>query len=155
VYQDNLKLKKENAELRQWQNAALVQEAQIKRYQALLHAVPDPKLSYRLAHVIGRASQPFLETMILDAGKADGVKPGQAVIDPRGMIGPIFLTGDHTSWVILLSDLNSRIPVMIEPEHAHAIMAGDNELAPLIETLSQGVELKSGDQVITSGDGGL
>lgn len=155
VYQDNLKLKEQNARLQQWRNAALVLQARMHRYQALLKAVPDPSLNYRLAHVIGRASQPFLETMILDAGKADGVKPGQAVVDPRGMVGRIFLAGDHTSWVILLTDLNSRVPVMIEPEHAHAIMAGDNEMAPVIETLSQGVQLKAGDQVVTSGDGGL
>ena len=71
------------------------------------------------------------------------------------MIGRIFLAGDHTSWVILLTDLNSRIPVMIEPAHAHAIMAGDNTLAPAIDTVSQGAQIKAGDQVITSGDGGL
>jgi rod shape-determining protein MreC len=139
----------------QWRNHALILEAQLKRYQQLLHAVPDPALSYRMAQVIGHASQPFEETMILNAGKADGVKPGQAVIDPRGLVGRIFLAGEHTSWVLLLTDLNSRIPVMIEPEHVHAIMAGTNELAPVLETISQGVTLKDGDQVVTSGDGGL
>lgn len=155
VYEDNLKLKQQNARLMQWRNRAIVLEARLARYNKLLHAVPDPALSWRMAHVIGHASQPFEQTMILDAGKAEGIKPGQAVIDARGMVGRIFLTGEHTSWVLLLTDLNSRIPVMIEPSHAHAIMAGDNELAPVIETLSQGVKLKDGDQVVTSGDGGL
>ena len=56
----------------------------------------------------------------------NGVKPGQAVVDARGMIGRIYLAGDHTSWVILLTDLNSRIPVTIEPGNAQAIMVGDN-----------------------------
>ncbi len=77
---------------------------------------PIPNLNPVLAHVIGRASRPFLETMILDAGKAEGVKPGEAVVDARGMIGRIYLAGEHTSWVILLTDLNSRIPVTIAPE---------------------------------------
>ena len=45
--------------------------------------------------------------------KASSVKPGEAVVDARGMIGRIYLAGDHTSWVILLTDLNSRIPVTI------------------------------------------
>ncbi len=91
-----------------------------------LHAVPDPSLSSVLARVIGRSNRPFLQTMILDAGRAQGIKPGQAVIDARGMIGRIFLTGEHTSWVILLTDLNSRIPVSIMPGNVQAIMAGDN-----------------------------
>ena len=155
VYQENLKLKEENARLRQWQNTAVVLDGRVKRYQLLLHAVPDPTLSSVMAQVIGRSNRPFLQTMILDAGKAQGVKPGQAVIDARGMIGRIFLTGDHTSWVILLTDLNSRVPVTIEPGNTQAIMAGDNTSAPTLDLLSQNVRLKPGDQVVTSGDGGL
>ena len=127
----------------------------MKRYQLLLNAVPDPSFGAVTAHVIGRANRPFLNTMILDAGKAQGVKPGEAVVDARGMIGRIFLAGDHTSWVILLTDLNSRIPVAIEPGNIQAIMTGDNTAAPSLETLGQGVQLKDGDQIVTSGDGGL
>jgi rod shape-determining protein MreC len=155
VYKENVRLKEENARLRQWQTAAVMLDARVKRYQLLLHAVPDPALSSVLAHVIGRARRPFLETMILDAGKANGVKPGQAVIDARGMIGRIFLAGERTSWVILLSDLNSRVPVTIEPSHAHAILAGDNAKAPALETLAQGAVVTEGDQVVSSGDGGI
>ena len=155
VYQENLRLKDENARLRQWRNAAIVLDNRVKRYQLLLRAVPDPMLSSVMARVIGRSNQPFLQTMILDAGKAQGIKPGQAVIDARGMIGRIFLTGRHTSWVILLTDLNSRIPVRIEPGNAQAIMAGDNSDAPLLDLLSQRVVLKPGAQVVSSGDGGL
>ncbi|HEY0302102.1 MAG TPA: rod shape-determining protein MreC, partial [Rhizomicrobium sp.] len=155
VYEENLRLKDENARLRQWHNVAIVLDDRVKRYQLLLHAVPDPGLSSVGARVIGRANRPFLQTMILDAGKAQGVKPGQGVIDARGMLGRIFLTGDHTSWVILLTDLNSRVPVTIEPGNVQAIMAGDNSSAPSIDLLSQNVRLKAGDQVVSSGDGGL
>ncbi len=155
VYQENLRLKDEVARLRQWQNAAIVLDDRVHRYQLLLHAVPDPTLSSVMARVIGRSNRPFLQTMILDAGKAQGVKPGQAVIDARGMIGRIYLAGDHTAWVILLTDLNSRVPVTIEPGNVQAIMAGDNSGAPTIDLLSQNVRLKPGDQVVSSGDGGL
>jgi rod shape-determining protein MreC len=155
VYQENLRLKQENARLRKWHNTAIVLNGRIKRYQLLLNAVPDPALSTVVAQVIGRASHPFLQTMILDAGKANGVKPGQAVVDQRGMIGRIYLTGERTSWVILLTDLNSRVPVSIEPNTDQAIMAGDNSPMPVIETLARGVQLKEGDQVVTSGDGDI
>ncbi len=127
VYRENLRLKEENARLRQWQNAAVILDDRMKRYQLLLHAVPDPKMDSVLARVIGRSSHPFLETMILDAGKTSNVKPGQAVVDARGMIGRIFLAGQRTSWVILLTDLNSRIPVSIMPGNVQAIMAGDKQ----------------------------
>jgi rod shape-determining protein MreC len=71
------------------------------------------------------------------------------------MIGRIFLAGDHTSWVILLTDLNSRIPVSIEPGNMQAILAGDNSAAPILEVPGQGIRLRAGQQIVTSGDGAL
>ena len=155
VYQENLRLKDENARLRQWRNVAVVMQDRVKRYQSLLHAVPDLGVDSVLARVIGRASRPFLETMILDAGSSNHIKPGQAVVDARGMIGRIYLAGSRTSWVILLTDLNSRIPVSISPGNRQAIMVGDNTAMPSLDTLSQIVTLRAGDQVVSSGDGGL
>jgi rod shape-determining protein MreC len=155
VYEQNLKLKDENARLRQWRNVAIVLEGRVGRYQQLLHAVPDPKMNAVLAKVIGRANRPFLQTMILDAGREAHALPGQAVMDPRGMIGRIYLTGSRTSWVILLTDLNSRIPVTIAPGNIQAIMAGDNSPMPTLDMVSHTVVLHAGDQVTSSGDGGL
>ena len=155
VYQENLRLKEENARLRQWRNVAVVMQDRVNRYQSLLHAVPDPGINSVLARVIGRANRPFLETMILDAGSSNNIKPGQAVVDARGMIGRIYLAGNRTSWVILLTDLNSRIPVIIAPGNRQAIMVGDNSAMPSLDTLSQIMTLRSGDQVVSSGDGGL
>ena len=97
VYEQNLKLKEENARLRQWRNLAVVLQGRVTRYQSLLHAVPDPKMNAVLARVIGRANRPFLQTMILDAGRDDPALPGQAVVAARGMIGRIYLAGHNTS----------------------------------------------------------
>ena len=160
VYRENLALKDENARLRQWRNVAVVMQGRVRHYQEMLHAVPDPDINTVLARVIGRDSRPFLQTMILDAGESSNVKPGEAVVDARGMIGRIYLAGDHTSWVILLTDLNSRIPVTIASADGkmaslQAIMTGDNTAAPVLDTLSQSVTLRAGDQVVSSGDGGL
>ncbi|MES2255733.1 MAG: rod shape-determining protein MreC [Pseudomonadota bacterium] len=155
VYRENLRLKDENARLRQWRNVAVVMQDRVARYQTLLHAVPDPGVNSVLARVIGRANRPFLETMILDAGSSHNIKPGQAVVDARGMIGRIYLAGNRTSWVILLTDLNSRIPVSISPGNRQAIMVGDNTAMPTLDTLSQIVTLRAGDQIVSSGDGGL
>jgi rod shape-determining protein MreC len=160
VYQQNLRLKEENARLRQWRNVAIVLQGRVGRYQTLLHAVPDPQMNAVLARVIGRANRPFLQTMILDAGREHHALPGQAVVDARGMIGRIYLTGSRTSWVILLTDLNSRIPVTISASSGNngniqAMMTGDNSAYPTIDMVSHTVTLHDGDQVTSSGDGGL
>ena len=155
VYRENLALKDENARLKQWRNVAVVMQGRVQHYQEMLHAVPDPDVHSVLSQVIGRANRPFLQTMILDAGAANSAKPGEAVVDARGMIGRIYLTGQHTSWVILLTDLNSRIPVTVAPGNHQAIMVGDNTAMPTLDTMSQTVTLHAGDQVVSSGDGGL
>jgi len=155
VYEQNIRLKEENARLLQWRNVAVVLQGRVGRYQQLLHAVPDPGMNAVLAKVIGRANRPFLQTMILDAGREHHALPGQAVMDPRGMIGRIYVTGNHTSWVILLTDLNSRIPVTISPGNVQAIMAGDNSPMPRLDMVSRTVTLHAGDQITSSGDGGM
>lgn len=155
LYQENMRLKAENARLRQWQGAALLLEQRVKRYQLLINAVPDPALKSLSAHVIGRATRPFLDTMILDAGKSAGVRAGEAVVDPAGMIGRVFVSGERTSWVILLTDLNSRIPVRVVGSNVQAILSGDNTAAPVLDSVTEPSKLQPGDSVVTSGDGGL
>jgi len=155
VYSENLRLKEENARLKQWQNTSVVLQGRVRHYEALLHAVADPRLNAVLARVIGRASRPFLRTMILDAGARDGAKAGQAVMDEKGMIGRLYLSGQHTSWVILLTDINSRVPVTVAPGGVQAILAGDNSASPRLDTVLSTATVKAGDQVVSSGDGGL
>jgi rod shape-determining protein MreC len=155
VYSENLRLKDENARLRQWQGAAILLQGRVTNYERLLHAVPRRETSSVLAHVIGRSGRPYLQTMILDAGNAEGVRAGEAVLDARGLLGRVLVAGDHTAWVIPLRDLNSRIPITIAPGNAQAILAGNNTANPGIETLDPRAQVKPGDVLFTSGDGGL
>ena len=155
LYRENMQLKQENAELRKWQNVALSLESKMQRYEALLNVVPDPKLPSVTARVIGEVSRPFARTMILNAGTGQQVKKGQAVMDDRGLLGRIYVSGERTSWVILLTDLNSRVPVMLESSHRRAILTGDNTPAPKLELDVGDAPVKAGDRVLSTGDGGL
>ena len=160
VYRENLELKRENAELRRWQEVALSLENRVKRYEQLLNAVPEGLMPSITARVIGESNRPFVKTMILNAGTEHGVRKGQAVADDRGLIGRIYLTGERTSWVILLTDLSSRVPVVIESSQRRAILAGDNTPMPSLDLdLAGGTATaetaKAGDRVLSTGDGGL
>ena len=155
TFQDNIALKKQNAELHKWQNVALSLENKLHRYEILLNAVRDPVLPTVTARVIGEASRPFIKSMVLNVGAEQQVKKGQAVVDERGLLGRIYVTGQNTSWVILLTDLNSRVPVVIEPFHRRAILTGDNTPAPQLELDVGDGPVKPGDRVVSTGDGGL
>jgi rod shape-determining protein MreC len=154
VYQENIRLRQENAELRKWQNAALSLENRLQRYELLVNAVPDPEIPSITVRVIGQSNRPFVQTMILNAGKDRGVRAGQAVVDARGLIGRVYLVGERTSWVISLTDLSSRVPVIIEPSNHRAILQGGNMTSSL-QLDSGPADVKTGDRVLSSGDGGL
>lgn len=155
VYSENLRLREENARLLQWRGAAVSLQARVNQYQRLLKAVPEQSYSAIAARVIARSSQPFLETVVLNAGRLNGVRPGQAVVDARGMLGRIYVAGQRTSWVVLLDDLNSRIPVQIRPGNVQAILVGNNTREPALEALPPRAPVKTDAEVVTSGDGGL
>jgi rod shape-determining protein MreC len=155
VYSENQRLRDENARLLQWRGAALALQDRVKHYQMLLKTVPGQSYAAVTAQVIARSSQPFLETIVLNAGRRNGVRAGEAVVDARGLLGRIYVVGDHTSWVVLLNDLNSRIPVEVRPGNIGAILAGTNTNEPNLDALPPNARLKSGQNVVTSGNGGL
>lgn len=155
VFDENERLRQENADLLQWKEKAQRLEARLARYEALLNVQLDPSISYVTGRVIGDTGGPFVETFIVNAGRADGVESGQAVVDSEGLIGRIVAAGEQASRILLLTDLNSRVPVFVEPTRHRAVLAGDNSQWPALEFLPAGSGVMPGDHVVTSGHGGL
>ena len=155
VYRENQELKQENAELQKWQQVALSLEDRLRGYQQLLNAAPEKSTPFITARVIGESSRPFVKTMILNAGSAQDIAKGQAVVNERGLLGRIYVTGEDTAWVILLTDLNSRVPVVVEPSHRRALLVGDNTVSPQLELDVGDGPVRPGDRVVSTGDGGL
>lgn len=155
VFDENERLREENARLMEWRDVALKLEAKLARYEALLNVQVDPEIKYLSGRVISDNGGPFVETVIVNVGAEKGVKSGQAVIDTEGLVGRVVATGPKASRVLLLTDLNSRIPVTIEPAAYKAILAGDNTDWPRLDYVSNAGSVSPGDRVVTSGDGGL
>ena len=155
VFDENERLRAENERLLAWKEAALKLEAKVARYEALLNVQVDPGIKYVSGRVVSDNGGPFVDTVIVNVGRNQGAKSGDAVIDTDGVVGRIVATGDKASRVLLLTDLNSRIPVVIEPAHYKAVLAGDNTDWPKLEYLTVTSSISPGDRVVTSGDGGL
>lgn len=155
VFDENERLRAENARLLAWKEAALKLEAKVARYEALLNVQVDPGIKYVSGRVVSDNGGPFVDTVIVNVGREQGAKSGDAVIDTDGVVGRVVATGPKASRVLLLTDLNSRIPVVIEPAHYKAVLAGDNTDWPKLEYLTSTSSISPGDRVVTSGDGGL
>ena len=151
---ENKRLKQENVLLLQWQTIARKLQADNIALRQLLNVAEDNREKYVTARVIAGSGGLLSNMLIVNAGKINGVVKGQTVIGTRGVIGRISQVSESSSRVLLLTDINSRVPVLVEGNKTRAIMTGRNtNLASLIH-LPQGAKVSVSDRIITSGHGG-
>ena len=111
------------------------------------------------AKVLIDRDSPYLKSIILNKGSKDNVKLGMAVLDDSYLVGKIIEVNYTNSRVLLLSDLNSKIPVLLEPQSLHAVLSGSGKNHGVIEYTKEEYnnKLDIEDKIIvyTSGYGGL
>jgi rod shape-determining protein MreC len=155
MYEDNRRLERDNARLLAWQQAALRLAADNRALRRLLKVVPDKALSYVTARVIANSGGGFVRSLLIDAGSDRGLTRGQAAIAGAGLVGRLTGVGNRTARVLLITDLNSRIPVMVAGSQVRAVLAGDNSARPRLLYAEPADAVKVGDRIATSGDGGV
>ena len=110
-----------------------------------------------VAKVLIDRNSPFLRSVVLNKGSKNNIKLGMAVLDDEYLIGKIVEVNFFTSRVLLLSDINSKIPVSVSPNDIQAIMSGDGKENATLQYI-QGVDFENNSDekiVVTSGAGGL
>lgn len=154
VHDENFRLRTENARLLQWQEVARRLEQDNAALRRLLSAGPDLSQTYVTGRVIADGGGSFVRTALLNVGTKDGVKKGQAVIGEGGYVGRVAEVGVRAARILLVTDLNSRLPVMLQEGGHRAVLTGDNSPFPRLEYLTGAARPAAGMHVVTSGDGG-
>ena len=108
-----------------------------------------------LAKVIIDKKSPFLRSVIVNRGSKDNVILGMAVLDGEFLVGKVVEVNYSTSRVLLLSDLNSKIPVSIEPNGVQSILSGTGSNFGEIQYVKEDYELENDSEIFTSGSGGI
>lgn len=152
---ENRRLRAEVERLQAWHGAALNLERENTHFRSLLNLQNVPQTRFVSARIISDAGSPFVRTLLINAGHTQGVREGMAVVGSDGLIGRIVLSGGQASRVLLLTDLNSRVPVSVEPGGYRAVLAGDNENLPKLSYLPAPAHIEPGSRLVTSGHGGL
>jgi rod shape-determining protein MreC len=160
---ETLALAEENARLRGQVDRLLAWQAEATRLQienqALRTAAAMPPIERAIpvatAAIVGDTGGSFVQTRLIDAGSSRGVAVGQAVIDEVGLVGRVVAAGRNSARVLLITDLNAKIPVRVEGSGDRALMEGDNGKRLRLRFLPRDPRFRIGDRVITSGDGGL
>ena len=151
---ENIRLTEENARLSEWYEQALKMQAENKSLRDLLNVKADPEMTYVTTRVVSDPGGSFVKSVLLPVGRADQVQKGAAVMSGHGLIGRVMEAGRHSSRVLLITDLNSRIPVMVQNTRTRAILAGKNKALLKLERLPIDSGLTLGQRIVTSGDAG-
>ncbi|MEZ5844265.1 MAG: rod shape-determining protein MreC [Hyphomicrobiaceae bacterium] len=136
----------------EWQAAEATRKlAEIER---LARTVPTHGLAWHSARVVTEANGPFARALVIDAGGEHGLRTGHPVVSADGLVGRIVDVGARASRVLLVTDITSRIPVVIGPRRLRALAVGDNSGRLAIAYTDRDATIAEGDMVVTSGVGG-
>jgi rod shape-determining protein MreC len=151
----NVQLREQNDLLLQWQSAAQALQAENRRLRALLDAAADPYINSAVGRVIADNRGAFAHTLLVAAGLRDGVDRNQAAMAPSGLVGRVIEVGDRSARVLLVTDINSRIPVMLQGQRQRAVLAGANGQRLKLLYLEPDAPREIGERIVTSGLGGV
>ena len=104
------------------------------------------------ARVVADAGGIYARAVLLSAGPNHGITKGQIALDDRGLVGRVTEVGARSVRVLLLTDMNSRIPVILESSRGRAILAGTNGPRPRLTYWTEGLQPVEGERVVTSAE---
>jgi len=155
LFNENIKLKEENAKLKDQSfdpDFLIFENRQLRK---LLDEQVVSSTNLVSARVMLDKQSPYLNSFIINSGSNKKIKNGMAVLDGKNFIGRIVDVNFFSSRVLLITDLNSKIPVLIEPSGHHAILSGRGTNKPTLEYLPENHKAQSGNKVYTSGKEGI
>ena len=155
LYSNYSQLKKENDELKNNISKTDFLELENTQLRKLIEEQVTSDSNLVSARVMLDKQSPYLNSFIINVGSNKGIKNGMAVLDGKNFIGRIVDVNFFSSRVLLVSDLNSKIPVLIEPSAHHAILSGHGKNKPTLEYLPKKHTIQDGDKVYTSGKEGI
>jgi rod shape-determining protein MreC len=147
-------LRKQNAEMRDTLAKLEEQRRENERLQALLK-LPDSVRSRALAaRVIGRPTDSWEGTIMIDRGSGDGVTVGTPVVAAQGLLGQVIVASAHSAKVRLITDQSSGVAVLVQSSRATGVVRGSVDGKVTLEYVDPKATPKAGDVLLTSGLGG-
>ncbi len=151
--EENTKLRTQLHKYERLQEVVVALEAENHRLRDLLKMAPEQTSHHLTARVVGDTSSAFTRSIILSLGRGAKVNTGQIVTSAAGLVGRVQEAGDKSARVMLITDLNSRVPVITEKSRERAILTGNNSPLPQLSYYSPDNTIRVGERVLTTGDG--
>ena len=155
LYSNYNELIKENNELRNNISKTDFLELENSQLRKLIDEQIESPSNLVSARVMIDKQSPYLNSFVINIGSNKDIKNGMAVLDGKNFIGRIVDVNFFSSRVLLVSDLNSKIPILSEPSANHAILSGHGTSEPTLEYLPENHNIQDGDKIYTSGKEGI
>jgi len=155
LYKNYNDLKKENEELKSKYSKAEFLELENSQLRKLIDEQAQSESNLVSARVMLDEQSPYLNSFVINIGANKEIKNGMAVLDGKNFIGRIVDVNFFSSRILLVTDLNSKIPVIVEPSGNHAILSGHGDSKPTLEYLSKNHKIQEEDKIYTSGKEGI
>ena len=155
LYNNYSKLKIENEELKNNISKSDFLELENTQLRKLIEEQVSSSYNLVSARIMLDKQSPYLNSLIINIGSNKNIENGMAVLDGKNFIGRIVDVNFFSSRILLVADLNSKIPVISEPSAHHAILTGHGKNALSLEYLPENHNIKDGDKVYTSGKEGI
>ena len=155
LYAQNQELRQELQRMKAWREAAIQFEQENARLLDLNKVKLNPKLSSVSGRILADSGSRFRQTALINLGRQDGLMEGWAAMDGLGLVGRVVAVGERASRIIFVTDSTSQIPVKIMPSNRRAILSGNNNQRPQLNFVEGAEQIKPGDRIETSGDGGV
>ena len=107
------------------------------------------------ATIIANSASSWFQSCTIDKGSADGVQKGMAVVTPLGVVGQVVSVTARTAKVLLLTDPNSGIDVLVQRTRSRGIVSGSLENGTVLKYVKRSEDIQAGDRLITSGLDGV
>jgi rod shape-determining protein MreC len=152
VYQENTKLKQQNQFLQQENQFAKHANVENIQLRKLLNFVQEKQFIPITARVILSNAGPYMHMVTIDAGQNYHITKGQVVINSTGLVGRVIEVGKRSARVLLMTDINSRVPALTLESREAGLAFGNNSKKMNMLYLPKHNRVQVGEKVVTTGD---
>lgn len=152
---ENVRLRAENERLQRWQRRAEILESENRQLKTVLGAASTTEMTPVTARAISAPGGSFSHSLLLNIADIGNVARGDAVVNADGLVGYVIEVGRKYARVLLITDVNSKIPVLLSSSSWPALALGKNSRTLQLDFLPLEAKPATGELVLTSGHGGI
>lgn len=152
---ENVRLRAENERLKRWQRRAEILESENRQLKTALGAASTTELSPITARAISAPGGSFAHSLLLDIDDTSNVVRGNAVVNANGLVGYVIEVGRRYARILLITDVNAKIPVLLSSSSWPGLVLGQNARQLRLDFLPLEAQPQIGELVLTSGHGGV